>query len=212
MDERRSGPGRWAEQANQAAHRAAQNVDDTTGTSSQRAAAAISSAVRLLRWPTAALLVLSAPFVFATLVIGLAADGAIGWVFTAVGAAMALVAIAFAARRYRILQAVADPEALAAELRVMVNLTGRVQQTGQVLEDIAGGGGWSVLRRMKGLWAGANLPARWLDDVGELKRARYFAPPKIGTTVSLAIAAAWLVPISIVVSVLAGIGALAGSL
>lgn len=212
MDERRSGPGRWAEQANQAAHRAAQNVDDTTGASSQRAAAAICSAVRLLRWPTAALLVLSTPFVLATLVIGLVADGAVGWVITVVGALMALVALAFAGRRHRILQAVADPQALADELRVMVNLTGRVQQTGAVLDDIAGGGGWRVLGRMKGLWAGANLPARWLEDVGELKRARYFAPPKIGTTVSIAIAAAWLVPLSIVVTVLAGIGALAGSI
>lgn len=212
MDARRSGPGRWADQANQAAHRAAQNVDDTTGASSQRAAAAIGSAVRLLRWPTAALLVLSAPFVLVTLAIGLAADGAGGWVITIAGALMASVAIAFAVRRHRILQAVADPQALADELRVMVNLTGRAQQTGEVLDDIAGGGGWRVLGRMKGVWAGANLPARWLDEVGQLTRARYFAPPKIGTTVSLAVAAAWLVPVSMLVAVLAGIGALAGSL
>lgn len=212
MDERRSGPGRWAAQANQAAHRAAQNVDDTTGESSSRAAAAICSAVRLLRWPTAALLVLSAPFIVATVAIGLLADGAVGWVITILGLLMALVSVAFGVRRRRILQAVEDPAALADELRVMVNLTGRAQQTGDVLHSIAGGDGWRVLSRMKGLWQGANLPARWLDEVGDLQRARYFAPPKIGTSVSLAIAAAWLVPISVVVTIIAGIGALAGSI
>lgn len=212
MEERRSGPGRWASQANEAAHRAVQNVDDTTGENSARAAAAITSAVRLLRWPSAALLVLSAPFIAATIVIGLVADGSLGWVVTLVGGLMALVSVAFAVRRRRILQAVEDPGALADELRVMVNLTGRAEQTGDVLHRIAGGDGWRVLGRMKGLWQGANLPARWLDEVGDLRRARYFAPPKIGTSISLALAAAWLVPISIVVTVLAGIGALAGSI
>ena len=212
MDERRSGPGRWASQANEAAHRAAQNVDDTTGATSARAAAAITSAVRLLRWPTAALLVLSAPFIAATILIGVVADGAVGWVITVIGVLMASVWGAFAWRRRGILQAVEDPGALADELRVMVNLTGRAEQTGQVLHSIAGGDGWRVLGRMKGLWQGASLPARWLDEVGDLPRARYFAPPKIGTSIWLALAAAWLVPISVVITIFAGIGALAGSI
>lgn len=187
-------------------------MDDTTGETSTRAAVAITSAVRLLRWPTAALLVLSAPFIAATIVIGLVADGPVGWVITIVGVAMALVSGAFGVRRQRILKAVEDPGQLADELRVMVNLTGRAEQTGEVLHRIAGGDGWRVLGRMKGLWQGASLPARWLDEVGDLPRARYFAPPKIGTSISLALAAAWLVPISIVVTILAAIGALAGSI
>lgn len=172
----------------------------------------IVSAVRLLRWPTAAVVWLPVPFIATTILIGLAADGAVGWVITGVGLLMAAVTGAFAVRRNRVLRAVDDPEALAAELRVMVNLTGRVQQTGDVLQDIAGGDGWRVFGRLRGLWRGANLPVRWVEEVGELPRARYFAPPKVGTTVTLAVAAAWLVPISIVVTVLSAIGALAGSI
>lgn len=187
-------------------------MDDTSGESTRRAAAVIVSAVRLLRWPTAALVGLPVPFIATTILIGVLADGAVGWVIVAAGLLMAAVTVAFALRRRRVLGAVSDPEALAAELRVMVNLTGRVQQTGDVLSGIAGGGGWRVLGRLRGLWQGANLPVRWMDEVGDLPRARYFAPPKIGTTVTLAVAAAWLVPISILVTVLAAIGALAGSI
>lgn len=203
---------RWGAQANRAAHQAARRVDDPTGETTHRTATAIASAVRLLRWPTAAVVWLPVPFIATTLVIGLLADGAIGWIITASGLLMAAVTTAFAVRRRRVLAAVEDPEALAAELRVMVNLTGRVEQTGQVLHDIAGGDGWRIFGRLRGLWRGANLPARWIQDVGALPRARYFAPPKIGTTVTLAVAAAWLVPISIVVTLLAAIGALAGSI
>ncbi len=212
MDTPNRGPGRWSSQANRAAHDAAQRVDDTTGESTQRAAAVIASAVRLLRWPTAAVLWLSGPFIMATILIGWAADGSMGWVILVLGLLMAAVAGTFAVRRKRVLHAVADPEALAAELRVMVNLTGRTQQTGAVLRDITGGDGWRVLGRLRGLWRGANLPAQWVQEVGELPRARYFAPPKIGTTVTLTVAAAWLVPISIVVTALSAIGALAGSI
>ncbi len=212
MDTPSRRPGRWASQANRAAHDAAQRVDDTTGESTQRAAAVIVSAVRLLRWPTAAVVWLSAPFIATTLLIGMAADGAMGWVIVIIGLLMAAVSATFAVRRNRVLRAVADPAALAAELRVMVNLTGRAQQTGDVLRDITGGDGWRVFGRLRGLWRGANLPVRWIEEVGGLPRARYFAPPKIGTTVTLAVAAAWLVPLSIVITALAAIGALAGSI
>lgn len=212
MDSPRKRPGRWATQANQAAHQAAQSVDDTTGETTQRAAAVIVSAVRLLRWPSAAIVWLPVPFIAATILIGIAADGVVGWVILVAGVLMAAVTTAFALRRRRVLQAVEDPETLAAELRVMVNLTGRVGQTGDVLKQIAGGDGWRMFGRLRGLWRGASLPARWIDDVGDLPRAKYFAPPKIGTTITLAVAAAWLVPISIVVALLAAIGALAGSI
>ncbi|MGA8851837.1 MAG: hypothetical protein WB508_08965 [Aeromicrobium sp.] len=212
MDTPSKDPGRWSSQVNRAAHEAAQRIDDTTGESAQRAAVVITSAVRLMRWPTAALLWLSGPFIIATIMIGWAADGSMGWVILGLGLLMAAVAGAFAVRRNRVLHAVADPEVLAAELRVMVNLTGRTQQAGAVFRDITGGDGWRVLGRLRGLWRGATLPATWVQQVGELPRARYFAPPKIGTTVTLSVAAAWLVPISIVVAALSAIGALAGSI
>jgi len=203
---------RWATQANQAAHQAAQRVDDTTGETTSRAAGVIVSAVRLLRWPTAAIVWLPVPFIAATLMIGLQADGVIGLIITGIAAVMAVIVAAFGVRRRHVLAAVEDPAALAAELRTMVNLTGRVEQAGTAFDEIAGGDGWNVLGRLRGLWRGASLPARWVEDVNRLPRARYFAPPKLGTTVTLAVAAAWLVPISIVVAILAAIGALAGSI
>ncbi len=212
MESRRRRPGRWAAQANRAAHDAAQRVDDTSGQTTIRAASAIAAAVRLLRWPTAAIMWVPVPFIVTTIVIGVAAHGAVGGVIIVIGLVLAAVTTAFALRRRRVLWAVADPEALAAELRVMVNLTGRIEQTSTVLHDIAGGEGWRVLGRLRGLWSGASLPARWFDDVRGLPRAKYFAPPKIGTTISLAIAALWLVPISIVVTVIAAVGAIAGSI
>jgi hypothetical protein len=55
------------------------------------------------------------------------------------------------------------------------------------------------------------MTGRWIEGVGDLPRARYFVPPKIGTTVTVAIAALWLVPVSIVVAFLAVIGTVAGS-
>jgi len=56
-----------------------------------------------------------------------------------------------------------------------------------------------------------SMPVHWIEDVGDLPRARYFVPPKIGTTVTIAIASLWLVPVSIVVAVFAVIGTVAGS-
>ena len=53
------------------------------------------------------------------------------------------------------------------------------------------------------------MTGRWIEGVGDLPRARYFVPPKIGTTVTVAVAALWLLPISIVVALFAAIGSLA---
>ena len=55
------------------------------------------------------------------------------------------------------------------------------------------------------------MTGRWIEGVGDLPRARYFVPPKIGTTVTLSIAALWLVPISLVVALFAVIGSVAGA-
>lgn len=55
------------------------------------------------------------------------------------------------------------------------------------------------------------MTGRWIDGIGDLPRARYFAPPKIGTTVSVTMAALWLIPVSIVVAVFAAIGSIASA-
>jgi hypothetical protein len=92
-----------------------------------------------------------------------------------------------------------------------VSLSGKVDETRTALTQIAGGGGWRVLSRLRGVWSGVGMTGRWIDGVGDLPRARYFVPPKIGTTVTLAIASLWLVPVSVVVAFLAVVGTVAGS-
>jgi hypothetical protein len=198
--------------ANSAVGDFASRVDDRTGEVAQRTARTIAVAVRLLRIPSAVVLGVPVPFVVATLLLGLVADGGMRVVILVAGVLMAAVSAAFLGRRRRILQAVEDPEQLAAELRVLINLSGKVEETRGALAQIAGGGGWRLFNRIQGAWKGVAMTGGWIDQIGDLPRARYFAPPKIGTTVTLTIAALWLVPISIVVTLLALVATVADAI
>lgn len=93
----------------------------------------------------------------------------------------------------------------------MISLSDKVDETRGALSQIAGGGGWRIFNRLKGVWGGVSMTGRWIDGIGDLQRARYFAPPKIGTTVTIAVAAFWLVPVSVLVALFAMIGTIAGS-
>ena len=201
----------WGARANRGVNDMAAQVDGQTGEVAQRATSVIVLAVRVLRIPTLLVLIAPIPFIAATLLLAANADGlgrAIGLV---VGLLMAAVSFAFGARRQRILRAVEEPTALATELGIAVSLSGKVDETRAALTQIAGGGGWRVLSRLRGVWSGVGMTGRWIEGVGDLPRARYFVPPKIGTTVTVAIASLWLVPVSIVVAFLAVIGTVAGS-
>jgi len=169
-------------------------------------------ATRVLRIPSAVVLAVPPPFILMTFVLGLVADGGLRAALLVAAVVMGAISAAFWGRRRRILEAVDDPQALATELGTMISLSDKVGETRGALGQIAGGGGWRIFTRLKGVWNGVSMPARWIDSIGDLRRARYFAPPKIGTTVTLTIAALWLVPISIVVTLFALIGTLAGSL
>ena len=187
----------------------AARVDGQTGEVAQRATSVIVLAVRVLRIPTLLVLIAPIPFIATTLLLAVNADGlgrAIGLV---VGLLMAAVSFAFGARRQRILRAVEEPTALATELGIAVSLSGKVDETRTALTQIAGGGGWRVLSRLRGVWSGVGMTGRWIEGVGDLPRARYFVPPKIGTTVTIAIASLWLIPISVVVALFTAIGSLA---
>lgn len=199
-------------QANSAVHDFASRVDGRTTEVAERAAAMIVVAVRLMRVPSALVGAASIPFIAATLVLGILANGSLGIVILVVGAVMAALSGTFWGRRRRVLQAVEDPERLATELAIMLAMTDKVDETRGALTQIAGGGGWRVLGRLRGIWQGTQLTGRWIDQIGDLPRARYFGPPKIGTTISLTIAALWLVPVSVVVALFALIGTVAGSL
>lgn len=198
--------------ANSAVGDLAAKVDDQTGEVANKAAAVIVLAVKVARIPTALVMVLPIPFIVTTLVLGVVADGAIGWVLLAAGAIMLLVSGAFWGRRRRILQAVEEPDKLATELGIMISMTDKVEETRGAISTIAGAGGWRIFSRLKGVWSGAKMTGRWIEGIGDLPRARYFGPPKIGTTVTVAVAALWLVPVSLVVTLLAVIGSIAGSI
>ncbi|KQY58163.1 hypothetical protein ASD11_00380 [Aeromicrobium sp. Root495] len=184
-------------------------VDGQTEQAAQRATQVIVLAARVLRWPTLALLVLPLPLIITVLALAPTFDGPGRFVVLAVGIAMALVSAAFAGRRYKVLKAVEDPVGLATELGIAVNLSGRADETRGVLEAVAGGGGWRAFSRLKGLWSGVGMTGRWIDGIGDLPRARYFLPPKIGTTVTVVVAALWLLPVSFVAAVFTIIAAVA---
>jgi hypothetical protein len=202
---------RPGEHANAVFQDFASRVDGRTVEVAERAAQMIAVAVRLLRRPTAIVASLSLPFIAATIVLGLIAGGSVGVVMLIAGLAMAAVNAFFWARRHKVLHAVDDPAKLATELAILLAMTGKVEQTRGVLTQIAGGGGWRFLGRLKGMWNGTKMTGQWIEQIGDLPRARYFGPPKIGTTISITIAVLWLVPISIVISLFAVIGTLAGS-
>ena len=201
----------WGARANRGFDDMAARVDGQTGEAAQRATSVIVLAVRVLRIPTLLVLIAPIPFIAATLLLALNADGIGRGIGLVVGLLMAAVSFAFGARRQRILRAVDEPSALATELGIAVSLSGKVDETRTALTQIAGGGGWRVLSRLRGVWSGVGMTGRWIEGVGDLPRARYFVPPKIGTTVTIAIASLWLVPVSIVVTFFAVIGTVAGS-
>ena len=201
----------FGSQANSAVGGFASRVDGQTGEVAHRVAGVIAVAVRVLRLPTAVLLVIPLPFIAATLALGLVADGDVRIMVLLAGLAMAAVSAAFGTRRRNILRAADDPDKLATGLAIAISLSDKVDETRGALERVAGGGGWRLFDRLKGAWGGMAMTGRWIDGVGDLPRARYFVPPKIGTTVTVTVAALWLVPISVVVALFALIGTIAGS-
>jgi len=201
----------WGARANEGIEGMAARVDGQTGEVAQRATSVIVLAVRVLRIPTLLVLIAPLPFIAATLLLAANGSGAGRTIGLVAGLLMAAVSLMFGIRRHRIMRAIDEPTALATELGIAVSLSGKVDETRGALAQIAGGGGYRVLSRLRGAWSGVSMTGRWIEEIGDLPRARYFVPPKIGTTVTLAIAALWLVPVSVVVALLAVIGVLAGS-
>lgn len=197
--------------ANQAVGNWANTVDDQTGQVAERTARVITVAVHVLRIPTAIVLWIPVPFIALILLLALNADGGGRAIGLVIGLVMAAIVGAFGGRRHRILQAVEEPDKLATELGIMISLSDKVGETRGALTQLAGGGGWRVFSRLQAAWSGTKMTVRWIEGIGDLPRARYFAPPRIGTTVSVTVAALWLIPVSIVVALFAAIGSLASA-
>lgn len=197
--------------ANAAVGNWALTVDDQTGQVAERVARVLTVAVRALRIPTALVLWVPVPFITLTLLLALWAEGEARLVGLAIGLAMAAVSGTFGGRRRRILQAVEEPDKLATELAIMISLSDKVGETRGTLSQLAGGGGWRVFSRLQAAWRGTTMTGRWIESIGDLPRARYFAPPKVGTTLYVTIAALWLIPVAFVVSLFATIGSIASA-
>lgn len=208
------GPGRrsWRDRTNRAVHDATSRVDGQTADAARRAVAVIVPTVRLLRVPSLLLVLAPLPFLLATVALGLAAGGSVGTVLAVVALVVALAPGAFAVRRMRLLKAVEEPEQLATELGIAVAMSDRVEEARGALTSIAGGGGLRFMSRLKGVWSGIGMTGRWIDGVDDLARARWFVPPKIGTTVSIIIATLWSVPVSALLAFFTTVAAVAGSL
>jgi len=191
----------------------AAQVDDETGEVAAHAAQALAFAVRILRWPSLALLLVPVPFVLALFAIGLAADTP--WLrvlalLVAVGCAA--VSFGFGLRRHHLLKAARDERQLGTELGVAVAMSDDVDEAREALGQLVAGdgrGGWQVMGRLKGLWRGFGVAPGVLEDATDLPRARWFFPPKIGSTVTLFFAALWVVPVAFLGFVLLGIAFLA---
>lgn len=209
---RRPGLSESGRRANEYVNAATARIDGGSQEAARRAVQVIAPAVRLLRLPTLAILVVPIPFEVATFLLALTWEGAARILGVAVALVMAAVSAFFGVRRARILAAADQPAALATELAVAINLSDRVEETRGALTQLAGGGGWRVFSRLQGMWRTASMPGHWIEGVGDLPRARYFVPPRLGTTITGAIAALWLVPISGLVCLFAVIGTVAAAL
>lgn len=200
------------QRANDAVRGAAQRIDDQTGQAAQRAARTLAITVGVLRIPTFVIGVIPVPFIAAILMLGLAGDGAGRVITICVAAIMAVICVMFFWRRERILRAVEDPDQLATELAIMAELASKTQDTRGVLLQISGESGFRLFSRMRGLWSRGKLGERWIRAIGDLPRAKWFGPPRIGTTVALAMAQLWLIPASLIACLFALIAAVSGSL
>lgn len=194
------GIGRTGRRVNAAVGGIAGRVDGQTAEVAEGAARGLVLAVRLLRWPSLALMVVSWPFLAGLAAISIAADDT--WLRVTAGVlaiAGATLSAAFGLRRRHILDAVSDEQQFATELGLAVAMSDDVGEARHVLGQLAGThGGVRVFSRLQGLWRGFGLAPGVLEGANDLPRARWFFPPKVGTTVTLFFGVLWLVPVSFI--------------
>ena len=115
----------WGSKTNEAMNGWASKVDGPTGIAARDAAGVITLGVKILRWPSLALLVLVAPALAATGLIAVLNDGVIGSIAAVLGVAEIAIWALFAWRRQQILTAIDDPDALATQIGVAAEMSGR---------------------------------------------------------------------------------------
>lgn len=205
----RMGLFQWGSKTNEAMNRWAAKVDGPTGIAARDAAGVISLGVKILRWPTLALLVLVAPSLAATGLIAALNDGLIGSIAAVVVVVELGVWVLFAWRRQQILTAIDDTNALASQIGVAAEMSGRPAEIAGVLTTLNANSGPRIWNRLRSTLSKTQTDAVWIRQVSDLDRARWFFPPSVGRTMTLAVAMLWLVPVSAVSTFLLFVAAIA---
>lgn len=200
---------RWSSRTNETVNAWAAKVDGPTGLAARDAAGVLVFSMKILRWPTWFLLAFSAPLLAGTALMALLNEGAIAAVAGVVFGLELFVWVAFAWRRQRILQAIDDPEALATQIGVAAEMSGRPEEITGVLTTLSKQGGSRIMTRLRSLWSKTPADATWIRRVSDLDRARYFFPPSIGRTTLLTLAMLWLVPLSVLATFLLFVASIA---
>lgn len=190
MDPRRAG-----RRANAAVGQWAAAVDDQTGEVARRSAGLLVVAVRLLRLPTLALLIVPWPAILILLGVAALSAGWVRWTALVVGVGAAAVSAALGWRRWRILRAVDDEQKLGTELGIAVALSDDVDSARDALGQLAGsaGGGFGLFGRLRAIWSGLGVGSDILTDATDLPRAKWFFPPKLGSTLTVFFVNLWMV-------------------
>ena len=199
----------WGSKTNEAMNGWASKVDGPTGIAARDAAGVITLGVKILRWPSLALLVLVAPALAATGLIAVLNDGVIGSIAAGLGVAEIAIWALFAWRRQQILTAIDDPDALATQIGVAAEMSGRPEEIAGALTSLSAHSGPRIWERLRSTWSKTQPDAVWIRQVSDLDRARWFFPPSVGRTMTLAVAMLWLVPVSAVSTFLLFVAAIA---
>ena len=199
----------WGSRTNETVNAWASKVDGPTGLAARDATGALVLAVRVLRWPTLFLLVITAPILIATGLIAGLSDGPVATIAAIVLAVEVIVWGAFSWRRLQILRAIEDPEDLATQIGVAAQMSGRPAEIAGELTSLAKQGGVKLMSRLRAMWSRKDPDVVWIRNVSDLDRARWFFPPTIGHTALMAVAMLWLVPVSAVVGFLLFVAAIA---
>lgn len=159
-------------------------------------AVTLRQAIRILRWPTALLLLVPVGPILGTAWIATRTSGwdrVIVLVLLVVGAGITL---AWAVRRHRYRAAVQDVEALTTELRALLEPSMVTDEAVDLLREVAARGGILLLRRLRAVWSLITFSDHLMDQSKGYKLARWFVPPTLATSGVLLTAHLWVVALS----------------
>lgn len=148
-------------------------------------------AVRLLRFPAIALLLVPVLPLAGAAALAAGAQDPGRWIVLSLLAVPAVVVVLFGVRIGRYLRAVEDTEALAREIRALVLAQDLAPAVLERFRALAERGGAGMFRRLRALWGVASLQGHLLDWMRSHPRLRWFVPPAVTATWFLILAQLW---------------------